>query len=288
MFTELPERGNYVVAMDEEDTELGDKSYVEFRDANGNVLKTTSLGGGKYRWGNTSARFRTKPKAKPVTPPAAKENTAAKEPVRADNTAKESSTREKGSKAPAAKAGKTSKTKEPVVMPSDSTASAKAARPAKTGKAPKAKDSAAVAAKAPRETERHPHEQLATADKLDFRMNFKYNVTEIDVNDEPFKDYIANILELYNKNGAVKIMIVSSASTVPTRAYGGSNKKLAIARAEHGKEQLLAALKEKGVDESRVTFISVKSYVNGPQYNIDYLLNKDKYEQYQYIKLKAY
>jgi len=47
-------------------------------------------------------------------------------------------------------------------------------------------------------------------------------------------------------------------------------------------------LKEKGIDASKVTFVKVKSSVGGPQYNIDYLINKAMYEKYQYIKIVAY
>jgi hypothetical protein len=47
-------------------------------------------------------------------------------------------------------------------------------------------------------------------------------------------------------------------------------------------------LKEKGIDASRVVFIKTKSFVSGPQYNLDYLINKEQFEKYQYIKLTAY
>jgi hypothetical protein len=95
-------------------------------------------------------------------------------------------------------------------------------------------------------------------------------------------------MELYTKNGRINLKIESSASTVPTRSYGGSNKQLSVARAEKGKEQIITALKEKGADLSKVNVASIKSMVGGPQYNVDYLQNKDKYEEHQYIKISAY
>lgn len=67
VFNQLPQRSNYVVAMDEKDTDLGTKSYVEFLDTNGKELKTTRLGDGQYKSGNTSARFRGQGKKKPAT-----------------------------------------------------------------------------------------------------------------------------------------------------------------------------------------------------------------------------
>lgn len=131
------------------------------------------------------------------------------------------------------------------------------------------------------------HEQLASVDKLNFQMNFKYNVTQIDVADGPFKQYIENLVALASKNGSININLTSCASQVPTRAYK-TNKELSIARAEKAKEQILAALQEKGIDASKVTFVKTKSYVSGPQYNIDYLINKAMYEKYQFIKIAAY
>ena len=131
------------------------------------------------------------------------------------------------------------------------------------------------------------HEQLATVDKLNFQMFFKYNVTEIDVLDGPFKEYIDNLAALVTKNGSININLTSCASQVPTRAYK-SNKDLSIDRAEKAKAQIIAALKEKGIDASKITFVKVKSFVSGPQYNIDYLINKAEYEKFQYIKVSAY
>lgn len=130
-------------------------------------------------------------------------------------------------------------------------------------------------------------EQLAKVDKLNFQMFFKYNVTETDVNDAPFKEFVDNLMGLYTKNGAININLVSSASQVPTRAYT-SNKELATLRSDKAKEQLIEALKNKGVEVSKITFVKVKSYVSGPQYNIDYNINKGEYEKHQFVKISAY
>lgn len=130
------------------------------------------------------------------------------------------------------------------------------------------------------------HEQLATVNKLDYQMFFKYNVTQIDVNDSPYTQFIDNLVELYKKNGTINLSMISSASQVPTRAFK-NNKELSIARAEKAKDQLIKALTDKGVDPSKIIFVKVKSLVDGPQYNIDYMVNKAKYEQFQYVKISA-
>jgi outer membrane protein OmpA-like peptidoglycan-associated protein len=208
LFSELPPKDSYVVGLDEQDTDIGRKSFVEFKDAKGNVLKTKNLGAGKYQAANgTTVKFKPKEKT-----------TAAANVQPLANL---------------------------------------------------------------------PKEKLAQVDRLDFKMNFKYNVSEVDVNDQPFKEYIDNLMALYNKNGSVNLKVESSASTVPTRAFK-SNKDLSIARANKGKEQIINALKEKGVDESKIKIVSTKCLVGGPQYNIDYLQNKEKYERYQYIKISGF
>jgi hypothetical protein len=231
LFSELPQNENYLVGIDENDTDIGKKSFVEFKDEKGNVIKTKSLGSGKYQTasGKTSVKF--KQKEKPVTP-VAENNTNTNQTTNTNNT----------------HSNNTHNTS----------------------------------------TNSTHHEQLAEVNKLNFKMNFKYNIAEIDVNDQPFKQFIDNLMELYTKNGSINLKISSCASTVPTRAFGGSNKQLAIARGEKGKEQILSALKEKGVDLSKVNIVSMKSQVGGPQYNIDYLQNREKYEQYQYIKISAF
>jgi outer membrane protein OmpA-like peptidoglycan-associated protein len=202
LFSELPQNQNYVVALEETDTEIGKKSFVEFRDAEGKVIKTKNLGSGKYQMASSNTTVKFKAKDKPAPSPV-------------------------------------------------------------------------------------HHEQLASVNNLEFKMNFKYNITEIDINDEPFKQFINNLMDLYNKNGIINLKIVSSASTVPTRAFS-SNKELSVARADKGKNQIINALKEKGVDVSKIKIVSIKSQVGGPQYSIDYIQNKEKYEQYQFIKASAY
>lgn len=225
IFTNLPQNEEYLVALEENDTEvIGKKSYAEFKDSNDKLLKTKKVNG-KFVLSNTktSVKFKTKP----TTTAAVVANNNTGNNNNADNTNNNSNT-------------------------------------ANTN-----------------------HEQLASVDKLNFKMNFKYNVTQIDVTDEPFKQYIENLVALVAKNGNINIILTACASQVPTRAYK-TNKELAAARAKKAKEQILLALSEKGIDASKVSFIKTKAYVDGPQYNIDYLINKAMYEKYQFIKIAAF
>jgi hypothetical protein len=123
-------------------------------------------------------------------------------------------------------------------------------------------------------------------DKLNYSLNFGYNVTQIDVASSGFTEFIDKLYAAYQKNGSINVTLKASASTVPTRAFS-SNKELAQARAEKAKEQILTALKAKGADESKIVFMKIQASVNGPAYNQDYQINRKMYEKYQYIKISA-
>ena len=129
-------------------------------------------------------------------------------------------------------------------------------------------------------------EPLAKVDQLNFEMHFAYNVTETDVNDVPFKEFVNNIMELYKHKGTISITITSSASFVPTKTPGG-NKELSQTRNNKIRDQLKKALKDKGVSEDKIVVTKVKTVVAGPTYKKDYLTNKAEYEKYQYVKVTA-
>lgn len=157
----------------------------------------------------------------------------------------------------------------------------------KKNKVISSKNIGSVAPMAANSSKPEKHEQLAKVHHRKFEMYFKYNIFETDVADEPFKQYIGNLSELYKENGKINFNIVSCASQVPTKKFA-SNKDLSIARADKMKTQLITALKEKGIDESKINFIKVRSIVGGPTYNADYLTNKAVYEKYQFVKVSAY
>jgi hypothetical protein len=129
-------------------------------------------------------------------------------------------------------------------------------------------------------------ESLAKVNHLNFEMHFAYNVTETDVTNKAFKEFVANIVELYKQKGVISITIESSASRVPTKTAGG-NKELSQTRNNKIRDQLKKALRENGVSEDKIVVTKVKTVVDGPAYKKDYLKNRAEYEKYQYIKVTA-
>lgn len=124
---------------------------------------------------------------------------------------------------------------------------------------------------------------LAKRSGTKYEMSFKYNVTEIDVQNEAFTSFIDTIASIVKANGAISLQVTGGASQVPTRKFK-SNKELAQSRANKAKEQVSAALQAKGIDMSKVT-IKVKGTVGGPVYEGDYHINRKKYEKYQFVKI---
>lgn len=118
----------------------------------------------------------------------------------------------------------------------------------------------------------------------DYQFFFKYNAHESD-EDAAWTAFIDNIVDL-SKKKTVQVNIRSSASLVPTRAFDGNNKKLAVARAQKLQERITEAVTAKGGDIAKVKF-SRRSIVGGPQYRGDHELGRAKYEKHQYVKAKA-
>ena len=126
---------------------------------------------------------------------------------------------------------------------------------------------------------------VLTADPANYERYYGYNKKGVN-NDKEFAKFADNVAKLIKVNGKVVIEIESSASKVPTTTFG-TNDNLAKVRLNEAKEKLLAALKAKGIDVSKVTFVSEVSSVQGPEYNEDFVQNRKTYEQYQYIRIKA-
>ena len=124
------------------------------------------------------------------------------------------------------------------------------------------------------------------SNKFIFETYFKYNVTQTDVNGKPFKDYINHLEELYKSKGAISLSIISSASKVPTKAYL-TNNELSIIRKDKIKEQLITALKARGISIDKISFKEIQTIVDGPEYQQDYLTNRAIYEKYQFVRVSA-
>jgi len=101
-----------------------------------------------------------------------------------------------------------------------------------------------------------------------------------------FDTFIEGVNTIIKKNGAVKIELEGSASTVPTTTYT-TNKKLSLIRTTEAKNILIRKLKDKGIDLSKFKIVSENSLVQGPSYKGDYS-NKEKYGKFQYIKIVAF
>lgn len=128
---------------------------------------------------------------------------------------------------------------------------------------------------------------LTTTKGLHFQMFFKYNVSEIDQDDEDFKSFIDSLAQIINAKGSIKLKLDAAASQVPTRKFA-TNKDLSKDRAEKCQASVMTALRARGIDESKVTWVKVNYYVLGPTYKSDFLKNKAVYEKYQYVKIKGF
>lgn len=111
-----------------------------------------------------------------------------------------------------------------------------------------------------------------------------YNIEKINTAGASWQAFLDTAVAHINRYGDVRISIESSASKVPTKTYG-SNQKLTKARAESTKELLSSELKARGIDPSKVKYVSTSTLVLGPNYRGDYISGREKYEKYQYVKL---
>ena len=124
---------------------------------------------------------------------------------------------------------------------------------------------------------------VACGSPVEFKQNFGYNKDEI----EEAKDWeiLINGIVSKTKECAPTVKIMSSASQVPTKAFGGNNKKLALSRADKMEEKIKVAVNAKGGDASKIIF-KKRAAVRGPVYEADFQ-NAKKYSPYQYVRVIA-
>lgn len=84
--------------------------------------------------------------------------------------------------------------------------------------------------------------------------------------------------------GKAMIALEGSASHVPTTFEGG-NEALARVRREEGKSRLFERLRLAGVDINRISTISQKSMVQGPEYELTEYPEKSLFIGYQYFRV---
>lgn len=122
---------------------------------------------------------------------------------------------------------------------------------------------------------------------LAFKHVFDYNNANLTcAENESLAAFVKQVeAQLRNGRSSVKINITSSASFVPTKAYDGSNQKLAEARAERMKKELESYFAAAGLS-SKVTIFIESTKVQGPKYSSDFE-DQGKYREFQFVELKT-
>jgi hypothetical protein len=122
---------------------------------------------------------------------------------------------------------------------------------------------------------------------LSFKHVYDYNYANLTCAENESLAAFVKQVEAQVKNGrsGVKINITSSASTVPTKAFEGSNQRLAEARAERMKKELDNYFAAVGLS-GKVTVLIEFSKVQGPKYRSDYE-DQGKYREFQFVELKT-
>lgn len=136
----------------------------------------------------------------------------------------------------------------------------------------------------PTDTEK---QELTTVTGLRFMMYFKYNISEIPADDPDFSAFCDTLAAIIRREGSIRLKLDAAASQVPTKKFP-TNKALAQDRAEKCKTNVMNALRIRGIDESRVTWVKVGYFVLGPTYRSDFQKNQKTYEKYQYVKIRGY
>ena len=127
-----------------------------------------------------------------------------------------------------------------------------------------------------------PEEPIFAYENYKFKHNFGYNKNKLSVSKGDLKMFVKSIEDdLKDGRASITINIVSSASKVPTKTFG-TNDKLASARAENMKLDLMDYFNKKDAD--KVNIVIQKILVDGPAYTND-SSNKSKYVPFQFVEL---
>lgn len=120
--------------------------------------------------------------------------------------------------------------------------------------------------------------------EINYDQYYSYNKNSINPQDPAFIKFIDQTVAEVKKLGKVDVVIESSASKVPTRAYT-NNLTLSKIRAENAQKLFIDEMKKRGVTEEQIVFMRINTIVSGPPYNSDSVKNKTEYYQYQYVKI---
>ncbi len=129
-------------------------------------------------------------------------------------------------------------------------------------------------------------QETPKAPPVNYERYFTYNKNRVNASEEKWRDFVDGVALLIEVNGEANVSIEASASKVPTATYK-TNENLSDIRAKRARERLIADLKAKGVNTSKVTFSNVLALVQGPEYRNDPIARKSIYEQFQYVRVRA-
>lgn len=113
---------------------------------------------------------------------------------------------------------------------------------------------------------------------------FKYNKKDIDLDEKRFNIFMNDVFDMITKFGKVEFSIEGSASRVPTKTFE-NNENLAKIRVSDAKEIIVKGIKDRNIEDSKITFKDENAVVQGPVYKNDPIAGEAKYEKYQYIKI---
>jgi hypothetical protein len=114
-----------------------------------------------------------------------------------------------------------------------------------------------------------------------------YNERSILSEDPEFKAFVKRMLPLLEKHKDIKIQIESSASRVPTKSFS-SNDELTATRAREAREKVLEILAQHEADLNKIIFLDDITLVQGPAYTSDFKKQLNKYQPFQYVKIRVF
>lgn len=124
----------------------------------------------------------------------------------------------------------------------------------------------------------------AEVDQIKYMVNYNSNSFTLDSNATMFKVFMKGIIDEINVFGYSKIILESSSSKAPTRT-NMSSETISYKRAEETRDIMKNYLHRAGIDPNRLILVEETCLVQGPEYDLDYFENKQKYKQFQYIKI---
>jgi len=126
---------------------------------------------------------------------------------------------------------------------------------------------------------------IETFEPIVFQKFYGYNLNGIGSDEKRWTEFMNSLESMVKNRGYAQVEVEGSASRVPTRTYK-NNDNLSKIRSDAAVKLLKEELQKRGISESKVKIIAIKSKVQGPKYKYDFK-NTEKYGPYQYIKIDA-